>query len=416
MTGKVGKALGFDGSDSYINSGIDESLQIQDEITISAWIKIKGDSGGSYSGIVSNTPASSQFNYLLGIKDQNDNPVASFQHSSVERLAHSQSLERNKWYFLTMVVDSSHIHLYVNGSNPESISKGSTNYTWNDTIIGTFRTNYFNGIIDQVRIYDYARTPAQIAWDYNRGAPVGHWKFDECQGTTAHDASGNENHGTINIGATGSQTSAGTCASGNSAHAWYNGREGRINSAMSFDGADDYVDLGVETFSYINNRNPVSVLAWVNTTNREQSFAGIFSKSQGGSTTAVRFDLHYYFAGEVLHLRQSIGDGSSTTSLARDINWVNNNEWHLVGMTWNGESMKLFLDGKQLGNSATINLDIGLSTASWKIGRAFNSSSYSFPGLIDDVRIYNYALTEYQIKLLHNEGAAVRFSNQFPFP
>jgi len=58
-------------------------------------------------------------------------------------------------------------------------------------------TAYFPGKIDHVRIYDYARTPAQIAWDYNRGAPVGWWKFDKGEGLTAYDSSGNENNGTL---------------------------------------------------------------------------------------------------------------------------------------------------------------------------------------------------------------------------
>ena len=47
---------------------------------------------------------------------------------------------------------------------------------------------WYSGAIDNVKIYNYARSPAQIAWDYNRGAPVAHWRLDECQGNVAHDA------------------------------------------------------------------------------------------------------------------------------------------------------------------------------------------------------------------------------------
>src|SRR5690606_8244474 len=69
----------------------------------------------------------------------------------------------------------------------------------------------FRGQIDNVKIYNYARTTAQIAYDYNRGAPIAHYKFGECQGNIVHDESLNANHGTINIGEGGTQTSIGTC-------------------------------------------------------------------------------------------------------------------------------------------------------------------------------------------------------------
>ena len=36
-----------------------------------------------------------------------------------------------------------------------------------------------DGYLDDLKIYDYARTPAQVAWEYNRGGPVGYWKFGD---------------------------------------------------------------------------------------------------------------------------------------------------------------------------------------------------------------------------------------------
>jgi hypothetical protein len=93
----------------------------------------------------------------------------------------------------------------------------------------------FQGLIDNVRIYNYVRTPAQIAWDYNRGKPIAHWAFNECQGSTIHDESGNGNHGTLNLGSSG-VTAAGTCASSSDSF-WYNGRNGKVGrGAGSFDG------------------------------------------------------------------------------------------------------------------------------------------------------------------------------------
>ena len=111
------------------------------------------------------------------------------------------------------------IYAYVNG-----ILVGSAASCIPDTTgplyIGGINGGYgATGIIDQVRLYDYTRTPAQIALDYNRGGPVGWWKFDDCQGSVAYDSSGIGNTGNISIGPSGTQTSLGTCQAGTSA-AW----------------------------------------------------------------------------------------------------------------------------------------------------------------------------------------------------
>ena len=79
--------------------------------------------------------------------------------------------------------------------------------------------------IDEARYYNYARTPAQIAWDYNRGKPVGWWKLDDGQGSVALDWSGNKNHGTL--------------TNMTPANDWVTGK---FNKALDFDGSNDYVD------------------------------------------------------------------------------------------------------------------------------------------------------------------------------
>ncbi|KKU90523.1 MAG: hypothetical protein UY22_C0054G0004, partial [Candidatus Amesbacteria bacterium GW2011_GWC1_48_10] len=100
--------------------------------------------------------------------------------------------------------------------------------------------NWWAGQLDNVSIYNYARSSAQIAWDYNRGKPVGWWKFDECAGATANDSSGNGNNGTIYPVSVGN-TAVGTCSSGTSTEMWNDGTTGKRNASLGFDGSDDYV-------------------------------------------------------------------------------------------------------------------------------------------------------------------------------
>jgi hypothetical protein len=111
---------------------------------------------------------------------------------------------------------------------------------------------HFNGLIDDVRIYNYARTPEEIRLDYNAGLAarlgphsgcdedpgscmtkglVGYWNFDEAGGTTAYDGSDYGNDGTLY---NNPAWTAGAPAPGG----------GSQGTALQFDGVDDYVDCG----------------------------------------------------------------------------------------------------------------------------------------------------------------------------
>src|SRR3990167_2376449 len=122
----------------------------------------------------------------------------------------------------------------------------------------------FNGKFDQIKIFDRTLTPAQIAWDYNKGGPVAHWRFDECQWTTANDSSGNTNTGTITVGATGTYTSMGTCPVSSASTMWYNGATGKRNYSLAFDGTDDYVTMGDPASGVLDfGTGDFSLSAWI---------------------------------------------------------------------------------------------------------------------------------------------------------
>ncbi len=216
---------------------------------------------------------------------------------------------------------------------------------------------------------------------------VGIWDFNEGAGNIAYDASGRGNHGTIH-GAS-----------------WTSDTPTREGFALDFDGSNDYVDYGVNIFSEIIDRNPVSVFTWINLSNRDKAYTGIFGNSQGGTSITLRFHFGtYYSNNEILYLRFIIGDGTEFTSITRNMDSVQNGEWHYVGITWDGTTATLYLNGNQLGDTRTITRELASSTASWKTGRAFSSSSYSFPGLIDDVRIYSEALVLSEIREIYYAG------------
>jgi len=396
--GKEGtSALSFDGSDDYV--GITNAPYSQAK-TVTGWIKPEATQpGGTYIRVLQRSNNSDRgfrillYNNRLEWWDANgnsDSPRANSDHPPDEWLFFAGRTSEN----------GNTYELYINGvlqTETRSVSPAGSGTDLLDIgrTVGD-SSNYFNGIIDDIRIYDYARTPAQIAWDYNRGAPIGHWRLDECQGTTVHDISGNNNDGTINIGSTGTQTSAGTCTSDNTAHAWYNGREGKINSSLNFDGTDDYV--GLSDPQSISGLPQISVSAWIHP-KTQGVWRGIIGSEGSGAYHFQLQDgnrLEFYLYG--------VGDGVLSTTYFSSSNL---DRWHHVVGVYNGSTVKLYVNGIEEASKSGLSGDVSTSN-DIKIGRSY-SVSRTFNGLIDDVRIYNYALTENQIKLLYNNNSSVRF-------
>jgi hypothetical protein len=267
-----------------------------------------------------------------------------------------------------------------------------------------------NGLIDDVKIYNYARTASQVAWDYNRGGPVGWWKMDECQGSTIHDSSGFNNHGTWSGAAGGTQTTVGTCASSTPAGAWYNGRTGKRNASLNFDGTDDYIDVATSTV-YQFNTNSFALSAWVKT-----SSAGgyIINRYDYPNGTDSYYYLYLSSGKPYFAVRESIAAGSHSASVYSATS-INNNAWHhVVGVRdASTNTIYIYVDGVLKGSVDSSAVGDVVNTGQLNIGanctRAYyyGCESY-FTGQIDDVQIFKYALTPIQIKNLYS-GGAVRF-------
>jgi hypothetical protein len=252
--GKLGKAAEFNSSDDYIiNNATATSLNNLSTLTISTWFYPRSYGEASFSRILKkHTGGYSGTNQYFDISVQATQQMSFCTGWSVARqcwLTDANAYTLNRWNYLTITYNYSTLSdtptIYINGT-PVTISVnavGSGTKNADDTTIvignGSAVDRTFDGYLDQVRIYDYIRTPSQIAWDYNQGHPIAHWKLDECSGTTANDSSGNLNTGTISIGATGSNTTVGTCTSSG---AWFDGVIGKYNS-LELDGTDDIITI-----------------------------------------------------------------------------------------------------------------------------------------------------------------------------
>ena len=223
-------------------------------------------------------------------------------------------------------------------------------------------SQYWIGKIDTVKVFNYAQTPAQVAWDYNHGGPVGWYKFNECTGTTLHDSTSATNSATLTLGS----LTAGTCSDGTNTTVWNKGATGKYGAALYFDGANDYASVATG----LNNVSAVSF--WVKPSTTTQSFLqlsanGTVTSSSG--TVSAGSD----FASPTIYV-----DGTAGTTLPSD------SSWHQITVVTNSS----------------------FSANAIKFGQV-GSTDYS--GYLDDVRIFDYPLTAVQVKTLYNENSAVRF-------
>lgn len=401
-SGRTGSGIQLDGNDDAVSTSLD--IDETAAYSISFWVYPRSLS--TDDTFFSTTNNDGVFYY------GNDTALHLCNNSSCSNEATSTSapLQTNQWNFISITYtgtpsSNDQVQIYVNGRNVTSDGNiGETAFT-GGLIIGSYDgspayTVSTDGTIDQFRVYNYVRTQSQIAWEYNRGAPIAHWEFDECQGTTINDSTGNGYTGTLTVGSSGN-TSAGSCNSGTSTHLWNDGTSGKYNSAAGFDGTDDYTTISNSSNLNIGTTTGMSISAWIYRTGSPDGsngggIAGKWSVNNGyllwlGTDSSIQFPLD---SGP--HLNSGI-----TASL--------NTWYHVVGTysgSLGGSVSRIYVNGKLL---ATGTEALSLSLGAFEIGRYAETTSTNFPGLIDDVRLYNYPLTQTQINMIMNQSSAIRF-------
>jgi hypothetical protein len=199
---------------------------------------------------------------------------------------------------------------------------------------------------------------------------VGWWKFDETSGIIAHDSSGYGNDGTL-----------------------YDDPQWR-GGALEFDGDNGYVDCGSD--ESLNITGEVTVVAWIKLTGPalDRKIAGNQDNITGGYKFSVYSDMLEFeirTADNMAVLNRSVIGG---TILEQDV------YYQVAGVySSQGGYIRTYVNGlldRELSTTALL----GSSTGTFKIGREPFSDLYFWLGLMDDLRVYNGALTQDEIQLI----------------
>ncbi len=210
--------------------------------------------------------------------------------------------------------------------------------------------------------------------EMSRNGLVGEWLFDEGSGNIAKDSSGNKNDGII-YGATFV--------------------DGKFRKALSFDG-DGYVNIG--KISQITSNSDWTVAFWMRSAAAENYRNPFDANFVGeGNNQGPRFEQN-----NLKGFRLYIGTTVENYQSHAYTDALRANTWYHIVAVRSGNSLIGYFDGMQsFYKSCTL---CPQSFSNVNIGRGFSTSPERwFIGIVDDVRIYNRALTTEEIKALYNE-------------
>ena len=436
-------ALNFDNG-NFVQVEDSPSLDITGQITLEAWI-YKTWNGEDWN-IIFSKPWDYDGNpwhvYRLGITYVGDQPkyaTCSLALSGgVAGVESTSVIPNNTWVHLACTYDGSTMKMYMNGSL-EGTTPVSGTIATNDqpVFIGRNFLNSWNdwfGTIDDVRIWNVARTGPQIRESMNRRLTgtepglAGYWRFAEGTGTTTADASGNGNTGTlvgspswVNGGPLCTPTPSGLVS-------WWGGdnntldiigtnngilqggatyASGKVGQAFSFDGGENtYVEI--PNSSSLNPSGAFSVDGWfyIDPAANAGKIATFASKSEGSSATAwaIYFD-DRAGVGSSKSLKFVLGTVLEFPNAITTANW-----YHIAGVYDPAATpnAKLYLNGTQVafgsGSPSSNTLNVRIGAMYWT--DTYHQGNDRLNGKADEVEFFNRALSADEITAIYNAGSA----------
>ncbi|MBA7608358.1 hypothetical protein ES703_15535 [subsurface metagenome] len=372
--GNPNSAYDFDAIDDYIEVPDSDSLDATNEITIAAWVK--PNVNDVTSPIVVKIPESgSEAYWLYGWTSGTQGPRFRIKTTTgyIGDATTTELLSETSWSFIAGTYKGSQAKLYINGElKGTDGASGTINTSSLPLRIGASHGAgivYFDGKIDDVRIYNRGLSESEIKALY---AEAAYYPFNG----NAQDESGNLNHGAV-TGATLTED-----------------RFGNPNSAYSFDGVDDRII--VSDADTLDITGPITIMAWIKPTTISELYVVLKRELvYGGGVYSLDI-----FPGMVRSVFR-YGSGAQTR-IATGGTGINAGKWQHIAVTWDGyNTITVYYNGQPDGTGTfDVNADGPIQTSAGNLEIGYYSGAQPdiyFDGIIDEVRIFNRALSPAEI-------------------
>ncbi len=249
---------------------------------------------------------------------------------------------------------------------------GGTNYTFSNWSDGGAQThNITTPATDQTYTATYTASAAS-------NGPVAAWSFNEASGTTAADATSNNNTATLINGATRAA--------------------GKHGNALSLDGTNDYISVPNSATTNISG-SALTLSMWINPGSNSGDKV-VMGKFWNPTMTSPYYQFGIETSGGVPNFQAATTSGVQTANMGTALAL---NQWSHLVVVFNSGQVQFYVNGSLV---ATRTLSVTTITARGNAmywGADIAPSQY-FKGLLDDVRVYNRALNATEVQTDMNTG------------
>ena len=412
--GKTAGALGLDGSSASISIDNHNVLNFTDNFTLSLWVHPV-----SFSNTLNTllSKSSTNLGYKLFLND-NGTLRAWWYDSSERTLDSSCSISTNRWSHLVFSHRSGAQKIYVDAQSCASSALNGLLQTGSDALLlgkDHVTPNFYNGRMDELRIYKQALTQAEVLdlfIDTSRGLE-GYYPMGNRGG---EDYSGKGNHGSVS----GAVSSAGYM--------------GISNNAYLFDGSDDVVTV---PYNASLNGARFSVIGWIKPTEADQ-MAGLVSSESAGkgygiykwryrdnSTSSILHKFEFWARPTTNTTNTSLNyqtRTSSDTTAIRDTKQIlsgssdldiesSSDKWFFISHAYDGSTKETLLrkytdSTNSLSWVQRTKVDSNLvpndSGDLWFGKGLGDGTGFFYKGQLDNMRIYSRALIREEVEAIYN--------------
>ena len=385
-----GRALSFDGSNDYVESGASNAIVTGTNISYSIWVK-STDSDSAYLLQLQKGAGSTSLTLQLNATGAGIFGLVIWDGSTHNNVLYSAGLNDSKWHHIVTTTTSNAQVLYLDGVAVATGSETFVNASSSDLFqIGRIGSgsSFFGGSVSSLKGFNSVLTQAQVQELYTKpetvlptGVSASNLKLDlpmqEGAGSYIYDGSGNQNHGTIN---------GATWATGESDG--YQSSLVRSNTPMIFDGTDDWVEI---SHPMISGTSDFTFSIWINKQNDISSARHVAGNYTGSNLQGIQFGIN----GDEKFYTYTDGTNDYVTCTTA----LSSNVWNHLVVTRSSNSVVIYLNGSSDATGSLDN-DIGNSD-NFFIGA---NPLEDFTGLVNEIAIWDVALDSDAVTALYGSG------------